>query len=302
MSRFIMEVEMAGDSIDNVAFIGLGVMGYPMAGHMARAGLALTVFNRTTAKAESWISRYGGRMAATPREAALGADMVISCVGNDADLRAVTLGPDGAFAGMGKGTVFVDHSTVSVDLARELYDTARASGFHFLDAPVSGGQSGAEEARLSIMVGGDSDIFERARPVMERYGRTVTYMGAPGSGQLAKMVNQIAIAGLVQALAEAMNFAMCAGLDTARVIEVVSKGAAGSWQMDNRAKTMVQGKYDFGFAVDWMRKDLQICLDEARRNGAALPVTAIVEQFYGRLQEKGCGRLDSSSLMKLLSE
>lgn len=293
---------MPGESIAKAAFIGLGVMGSPMAGHLARSGLDVTVYNRTASKAAVWVARHGGRAAATPREAALGADMVFSCVGNDADLRSVTLGPDGAFAGMGKGTVFVDHSTVSADLARELYDTARAAGFHFLDAPVSGGQSGAEDGRLSIMVGGDSDIFERARPVMERYGRAVTHMGGPGSGQLTKMVNQIAIAGLVQALSEAMNFAMRSGLDTARVIEVVSKGAAGSWQMDNRAATMVRGRYDFGFAVDWMRKDLQICLDEARRNGSALPVTAIVEQFYGRLQEKGCGRLDSSSLMKLLSE
>ncbi len=293
---------MPGESIVKAGFIGLGVMGSPMAGHLARSGLDVTVYNRTASKAAVWVARHGGRTAATPREAALGAGMVFSCVGNDADLRSVTLGPDGAFAGMGKGTVFVDHSTVSADLARELYDTARAAGFHFLDAPVSGGQSGAEDGRLSIMVGGDSDIFERARPVMERYGRTVTHMGGPGSGQLTKMVNQIAIAGLVQALSEAMNFAMRSGLDTARVIEVVSKGAAGSWQMDNRAATMVRGRYDFGFAVDWMRKDLQICLDEARRNGAALPVTAIVEQFYGRLQEKGCGRLDSSSLMKLLSE
>ncbi len=288
--------------VSKVAFIGLGVMGSPMAGHLARSGLDVTVHNRTASKAVSWVSLYGGRAAATPREAALGAGMVFSCVGNDADLRSVTLGPDGAFAGMGAGTVFVDHSTVSANLARELYDTARTAGFHFLDAPVSGGQSGAEEGRLSIMVGGDSDIFERARPVMERYGRAVTHMGGPGSGQLTKMVNQIAIAGLVQALSEAMNFAVRAGLDAARVIEVVSKGAAGSWQMDNRAATMVQGRYDFGFAVDWMRKDLQICLDEARRNGAALPVTAIVEQFYGRLQEKGFGRLDSSCLIKLLSE
>jgi 3-hydroxyisobutyrate dehydrogenase-like beta-hydroxyacid dehydrogenase len=296
------EEPMGGRSISKVAFIGLGVMGSPMAGHLARSGLDVTVYNRTASKAGAWVSRHGGRAAATPREAAQGADMVLSCVGNDNDLRSVTLGPDGAFAGMEAGAIFADHSTVSADLARELYESARAGGFHFLDAPVSGGQSGAENGALSVMVGGDTDIFEKASPVMERYARAVTHMGGPGAGQLTKMVNQIAIAGLVQALAEAMNFALKSGLDTDRVIGVISKGAAGSWQLDNRAATMVEGRFDFGFAVDWMRKDLQICLDEARRNGAALPVTALVEQLYGRLQEKGSGRLDSSSLMKLLVE
>ncbi len=296
------EVKMAEISIKKVAFIGLGVMGNPMAGHLARAGLEVTVFNRTVAKAESWVERYGGRRAATSREAVSDADMAFSCVGNDDDLRDVALGPEGAFAGMKPGSIYVDHSTVSAGIARELYETARLMGFHFLDAPVSGGQSGAEKGALSIMVGGDAEAFESARAVMARYGRTVTHLGGPGAGQLTKMVNQIAIAGLVQALAEAMNFAVRSGLAADRVIEVISKGAAGSWQLDNRAATMVEGRFDFGFAVDWMRKDLQICLDEARRNGAALPVTALVEQFYGLLQKRECGRLDSSSLMKLLAE
>ncbi len=293
---------MANESIKSVAFIGLGVMGHPMAGHLARAGLAVTVFNRTAAKAESWVARYGGRRAATPREAVLDADMAISCVGNDGDLRDVALGPNGILSGLGPGAIYADHSTVSADIARELYQTAREAGLNFLDAPVSGGQSGAENGALSIMVGGDAEAFGAARAVMAHYGRAVAHMGGPGAGQLTKMVNQIAIAGLVQALAEAMNFAVRSGLDADRAIGVISKGAAGSWQLDNRAATMVEGKFDFGFAVDWMRKDLQICLDEAGRNGAALPVTALVEQLYGRLQEKGFGRLDSSSLMKLLTE
>ncbi len=285
-----------------LAFIGLGVMGYPMAGHLARANHAMTVYNRTRVKADKWVGEFGGRAAATPREAAQGADIVFSCVGNDHDLRAVTLGADGAFAGMQKNAIYADHSTVSANVARELEKTAGAGGFHFLDAPVSGGQAGAEKGILTIMVGGDAAVFALAQPVMAHYGRAVTLMGPAGAGQLTKMVNQITVVGLVQALAEGMNFAMRAGLDAKKVIDVISKGAAQSWQLENRGPTMVDDKFDFGFAVDWMRKDLQICLDEGRRNGALLPVTAVVEQWYGKLQEKGYGRLDSTSLMKLLSE
>lgn len=285
-----------------VAFIGLGVMGYPMAGHLARANHDVTVYNRTRARADSWVKEFGGRAAATPRAAADGADIVFSCVGNDLDLRAVALGADGAFAGMKKGGIYADHSTVSANVARELEKMAGGGGFGVLDAPVSGGQAGAEKGILTIMVGGDADAFAVAQPVMAHYGRAVTLMGAAGAGQLTKMVNQIAIVGMVQSLAEGLNFAMRAGLDAKKVIDVIAKGAAQSWQLENRGPTMVADKFDFGFAVDWMRKDLQICLDEGRRNGALLPVTAIVEQWYGRLQEKGCGRLDSSSLMKLLTE
>jgi 3-hydroxyisobutyrate dehydrogenase len=285
-----------------LAFIGLGVMGYPMAGHLARANHELAVYNRTRAKAERWVKEYGGRAVATPREAAAGADIVFSCVGNDADLRAVTLGADGAFAGIRKGAIYIDHSTVSANVARELEKSARSDGFSFLDAPVSGGQAGAEKGILTVMVGGDGAAFATAQPVMAHYGRAVTLMGPGGAGQLTKMVNQITITGMVQSLAEGLNFATRAGLDAKKVIEVISKGAAQSWQLENRGPTMADDKFDFGFAVDWMRKDLQICLDEGRRNGALLPVTAIVEQWYGRLQEKGFGRLDSSSLMKLLTE
>ena len=285
-----------------VAFIGLGVMGYPMAGHLARAKHEVTVYNRTQAKAEKWVGEYGGSRAPTPREAAQGKDIVFSCVGNDNDLRAVTLGKDGAFAGMKKGAIYADHSTVSANVARELEQLARGAGFSALDAPVSGGQAGAEKGILTVMVGGEAQAFAVAQPVMAHYGRAVTLMGAAGAGQLTKMVNQISIVGLVQSLAEGLNFATRAGLDAKKVIEVISKGAAQSWQLENRGPTMVDDKFDFGFAVDWMRKDLQICLDEGRRNGAMLPITAIVEQWYGRLQEKGCGRLDSSSLMKLLTE
>ena len=285
-----------------LAFIGLGVMGYPMAGHLARAKHDVTVYNRTRAKADRWVKEFGGRAAATPREAAQGADIVFSCVGNDHDLRAVALGADGAFAGMKKGAIYADHSTVSANVARELAKTAGVGGFHFLDAPVSGGQAGAEKGVLTIMVGGDAAAFAVVQPVMGHYGRAVTLMGAAGAGQLTKMVNQIAIVGMVQSLAEGLNFATRAGLDAKKVIDVISKGAAQSWQLENRGPTMVDDKFDFGFAVDWMRKDLQICLDEGRRNGALLPVTAVVEQWYGRLQEKGYGRLDSSCLMKLLTE
>ena len=285
-----------------LAWIGLGVMGYPMAGHLARAKHELTVYNRTRAKADKWVKEYGGRAVATPREAAAGADIVFSCVGNDNDLRAITLGADGAFADMRKGAIYVDHSTVSANVARELEQTARVAGFQFLDAPVSGGQAGAEKGILTVMVGGDAQAFATAQPVMAHFGRAVTLMGPAGAGQLTKMVNQITITGVVQSLAEGLNFAMRAGLDAKKVVEVISKGAAQSWQLENRGPTMIDDKFDFGFAVDWMRKDLQICLDEARRNGALLPVTAIVEQWYGRLQDKGYGRLDSTSLMKLLTE
>lgn len=285
-----------------LAFIGLGVMGFPMAGHLARAGHSVTVYNRTRAKAEKWVKEHNGKLAASPREAAQGAQIVFSCVGNDHDLRQVALGSDGAFSGMQGGAIYVDHSTVSANVSRELEATARTAGFSFLDAPISGGQVGAEKGMLTIMVGGDAQTFATAQPLMAHYGRAVTLMGPAGAGQLTKMVNQIAIVGLVQSLAEALNFALRAGLDAKNVVQVISKGAAQSWQLENRGPTMVDGKYDFGFAVDWMRKDLQICLDEGRRNGALLPITAIVEQWYGRLQEKGCGRLDSSSLMKLLTE
>ena len=285
-----------------LAFIGLGVMGYPMAGHLARAKHEVTVYNRTQAKAEKWVKEYGGSKAPTPREAAQGNDIVFSCVGNDHDLREIALGKDGAFAGMKKGAIFTDHSTVSANVSRELEGLARDAGFSALDAPVSGGQAGAEKGILTVMVGGDEKSFAVAQPVMAHYGRAVTLMGAAGAGQLTKMVNQISIVGLVQSLAEGLNFATRAGLDAKKVIEVISKGAAQSWQLENRGPTMVDDKFDFGFAVDWMRKDLQICLDEGRRNGALLPVTAVVEQWYGRLQEQGYGRLDSSSLMKLLTE
>jgi 3-hydroxyisobutyrate dehydrogenase len=285
-----------------VSFIGLGVMGYPMAGHLVRGGHEVTVYNRTPAKAQKWVAEHGGKSAATPREAAQGQEIVFACVGNDNDIRSITLGPDGAFAGMRKGAIFVDHSTVSANAARELATAAAKSGFQFLDAPVSGGQAGAEKGILTVMVGGDAAAFATAQPVMACYGRAVTLMGPVGSGQLTKMVNQIAIGGLVQGLAEGLNFAQRAGLDAKKVIEVISKGAAQSWQLENRGPTMVDDKFDFGFAVDWMRKDLQIVLDEARRNGSLMPMTAIIEQWYGRLQAKGHGRLDSSSLMKLLTE
>ena len=283
-----------------VAFIGLGVMGFPMAGHLAASGHEVRVYNRTTAKAEEWVARHGGSFGKTPAEAAEGAELVFACVGNDDDLRQVTIGKGGAFEGMGNGAVFGDHTTASADVARELAAKAAERGASFLDAPVSGGQSGAEAGKLTIMVGGDNAAFERARPAMERYGRAVTLMGPAGSGQLTKMVNQICIAGLVQALSEGLQFAVRAGLDARQVVEVVSKGAAQSWQMENRAATKLDGKFDFGFAIDWMRKDLGICLAEARRNGAQLPVTAVVDQFYAKLQDRGAGRQDTSSLIELL--
>ena len=284
-----------------VAFLGLGVMGHPMAGHLARAGHAVTVHNRSAAKAAAWVAEHGGAAAPTPRQAAAGADIVFACVGNDADLRSVALGPDGAFAGMQPGVVFVDHTTASAGVARELHAAARALGLHFIDAPVSGGQAGAVNGALTVMCGGDSAPFEAMRPVALCFAKAVTLLGASGSGQLAKMVNQICIAGLVQGLAEALAFGQWAGLDMAQVLDVIGKGAAQSWQMDNRGKTMLDGKFDFGFAVDWMRKDLGLVLDEARRNGALLPVTALVDQFFGDVQALGGRRWDTSSLIRRLN-
>ncbi|MSP66691.1 MAG: NAD(P)-dependent oxidoreductase [Alphaproteobacteria bacterium] len=284
------------------AFIGLGVMGYPMAGHLQKAGHAVTVFNRTGSRAEAWVKQHGGAAAASPAAAAKGADMVLICVGNDDDVRAVALGSDGALAGMAKGAILVDHTTASAGVARELHAAAQAKGIGFLDAPVSGGQSGAENGALSIMVGGEAATFERARPVLACYGKAVTLLGAAGAGQLTKMVNQICIAGLVQGLAEGMAFAVKAGLDGNQVLDVISKGAAQSWQMENRGRTMLQDKFDFGFAVNWMRKDLAICLAEARKNGARLPVAALIDQFYGQVQRRGGGRFDTSSLYTLLSD
>jgi 3-hydroxyisobutyrate dehydrogenase len=284
-----------------VAFIGLGVMGYPMAGHLrVKGGHEVTVYNRTAAKAQAWAAQFGGRAAATPRAAAEGQDMVFACVGNDDDLRQVTIGADGAFAGMAKGAIFVDHTTASADVARELHGVASAAGFGFIDAPVSGGQAGAENGVLTVMCGGDAPVYERAAPVIAAFARACRLMGPSGAGQLTKMVNQICIGGLVQALSEGVHFAQKAGLDVEAVIEVISKGAAQSWQMENRYRTMNEGKFDFGFAVDWMRKDLSICLEEARRNGAQLPVTALVDQFYAEVQKLGGGRWDTSSLLARL--
>ena len=285
----------------NVAFIGLGVMGYPMAGHLARRGNHnLTVFNRTAAKAEKWVAEYGGKAAPTPRAAAEGADFVFTCVGNDDDLRSVTTGSGGAFEGMKKGAVYVDNTTASAIVARELDAAAKTRGFGSLDAPVSGGQAGAENGQLTVMVGGDPEAFERAKPVISCYAKMVGLMGPAGSGQLTKMVNQLCIAGLVQGLAEGIHFAKKAGLDVEQVIGVISKGAAQSWQMENRYKTMAAGKFDFGFAVDWMRKDLAITLQEARKNGAKLPVAALVDQFYSEVQAMGGRRWDTSSLIARL--
>lgn len=283
-----------------VAFLGLGVMGHPMAGHLARAGHRVTVYNRTAAKAEAWAKEYGGRSAATPREAAAGADFVFACVGNDDDLRSVVLGADGAFAGMKKGAVFVDHTTASAEVARELNAVARQQGLQFVDAPVSGGQAGAVNGLLTVMCGGDQVAFDAMKPVAMAFSRAVTRVGDSGAGQLAKMVNQVCIAGLVQGLAEGIAFGQRAGLDMKLVLDVIGKGAAQSWQMDNRGGTMVDDKFDFGFAVDWMRKDLGLVLDEGRRNGAKLPVTALVDQFYGDVQSQGGGRWDTSSLIKRL--
>ncbi len=286
----------------SVAFLGLGVMGFPMAGHLAAKGHDVTVYNRTGAKAESWLGQNRGKAAATPAEAAQGADFVFTCVGNDDDLRQVVLGPDGALAGMGEGAVLVDHTTTSAIVAREVAAAAAPAGIGFLDAPVSGGQAGAENGVLTIMVGGDDAAFARAEPVMGAYGRTIVHMGAAGNGQLTKMVNQICIAGIVQGLSEGLNFAVRAGLDAERAVEVISGGAAQSWQMENRASTMLAGKYDYGFAVDWMRKDLGIAMEEGDRNGARLPLTALVDQFYKHVQARGGKRYDTSSLMLLLTD
>ncbi len=284
-----------------VAFVGLGVMGYPMAGHLAaKGGHAMTVYNRTAAKAEKWVGQYGGKSAPTPREAAAGQDFVMACVGNDHDLREVMLGPDGVFAGMRKGAIVVDHTTASAEIARELYADAKTRGFDFIDAPVSGGQAGAENGVLTVMCGGDAGVFAQTEQVIAAYARACNLMGAPGSGQLAKMVNQICIAGVVQGLAEGLHFAQKSGLDIEKLIATISKGAAQSWQMENRYKTMAAGKFDFGFAVDWMRKDLAICLAEARGNGAHLPLTALVDQFYSQVQAMGGKRWDTSSLIALL--
>ncbi|MGN6830196.1 NAD(P)-dependent oxidoreductase [Paucibacter sp. M5-1] len=283
-----------------VAFLGLGVMGYPMAGHLARAGHAVTVYNRTAAKAQAWAQEYGGKAAATPAAAAAGADIVFACVGNDDDLRSVVLGEAGALAGMKPGAIFVDHTTASAEVARELFAAALAAGLQFVDAPVSGGQAGAVNGALTVMCGGDAAPFASIQPVALAFAKAVTLVGASGAGQLAKMVNQICIAGLVQGLSEAIAFGQKAGLDMKQVLDVIGKGAAQSWQMDNRGKTMVDDKFDFGFAVDWMRKDLGLVLDEARRNGAKLPVTALVDQFYADVQTLGGNRWDTSSLIKRL--
>jgi len=284
----------------DVAFLGLGVMGLPMAGHLARAGHRITVFNRTPAKAQAWVAEYGGRSAATPREAAAGASIVFACVGNDDDLRSVVLGEDGAFAGMARDAVFVDHTTASAAVARELHASARARGLHFVDAPVSGGQTGAVNGVLTVMCGGDEVPFAAIQPVAMAMAKAVTRIGESGAGQLAKMVNQVCIAGLVQGLAEGIAFGRQAGLDMKLVLDVIGKGAAQSWQMDNRGATMLDDKFDFGFAVDWMRKDLGLVLDEARGNGAKLPVTALVDQFYADVQAMGGRRWDTSSLIKRL--
>jgi len=283
-----------------VAFLGLGVMGYPMAGHLARAGHQVTVYNRTAAKASAWVAEYGGMTAESPAVAAAGTEFVFACVGNDNDLRAITLGERGAIAGMPAGAVFIDHTTASVEVARELTAAAQAHGLHFIDAPVSGGQAGAVNGALTVMCGGTPAAFDAMKPVALAFARAVTRIGDSGAGQLAKMVNQVAIAGLVQGLAEAIAFGQKAGLDMPLVLEVIGKGAAQSWQLDNRGKTMVADQFDFGFAVDWMRKDLGLVLDEARRNGARLPVTALVDQFYADLQAQGGGRQDTSSLVKRL--
>ena len=288
--------------MSKVAFIGLGVMGYPMAGHLAAAGHEVTVYNRTAEKAQRWTGEHGGKMVATPADAAAGADIVFACVGNDDDLREVTSGSAGAFHGMRAGAIFVDHPTASATVARELHGEAQARGVFFIDAPVSGGQAGAEKGVLTVMAGGDAEAFARAKPAIDAYARMAKLLGPPGAGQLTKMVNQICIAGLVEGLAEGLHFAKKAGLDVEAVVETISKGAAQSWQMENRYKTMMEGKFDFGFAVDWMRKDLAICLDEAKRNGAQLPVTEIVDRFYGDVQAMGGRRWDTSSLIARLEK
>ena len=285
---------------EKLAFIGLGVMGYPMAGHLQQAGHDVCVYNRTAAKASAWVDEYGGRSAPTPAQAAQGATIVFACVGNDDDLTAVTTGPDGAFHGMGEGAIFVDHTTVSARLARVLYDAGKERGIGVLDAPVSGGQAGAENGQLTIMVGGGQTVFDRVQPVMDVYAKSIKRMGPAGHGQLTKMVNQICIAGVVQGLAEGIHFAKQAGLDPRDVVDVIRHGAAQSWQMENRYETMTESQFEFGFAVDWMRKDLGIAIEEARANGAHLPLTALVDQFYGEVQSLGGGRWDTSSLLARL--
>ena len=286
-----------------VGFIGLGVMGYPMAGHLCtRGGHDVTVYNRTSAKAEKWVAEFSGESAATPAEAAKEKDFVFACVGNDDDLRSVTVGPDGAFQTMKRGAIFIDNTTASAEVARELAEVAAKHGIAFIDAPVSGGQAGAENGALTVMCGGDATVYDTAKPVIEAYAKMVGLMGPTGAGQLTKMINQICIAGLVQGLAEGIHFGKKAGLDIEKVVDVISKGAAGSWQMENRHKTMNTGEYDFGFAVDWMRKDLAICLSEADRNGARLPVTALVDQFYKEVQSMGGNRWDTSSLLARLEK
>jgi len=283
-----------------IAFIGLGVMGAPMARHLAKAGHDVTVYNRTRAKAEAWVASHGGRLAATPARAADGAELVFSCVGDDPDLRDITLGAEGSFGAMAKGAIHVDHTTASAQVARELATEAGKRGFHFLDAPVSGGQSGAENGVLTVMVGGDAQAFERARPLITHFARAVTLIGPSGAGQLAKMVNQICVIGVVQGLAEGIDFGLRAGLDVKLVLDTISKGAAQSWQMENRGATMLADKFDFGFAVDWMRKDLRICQEEAARNGAALPGTRLIDGFFAEIQRLGGGRWDTSSLLRRL--
>ncbi len=285
-----------------VAFLGLGVMGFPMAGHLASRGHQVTVYNRTVARAEAWVAKHGGRRVESPAAAARGNEFVFACVGNDDDLRSIVYGENGALAGMEAGAAFVDHTTASAIVAREVSAAAGERKVAFLDAPVSGGQAGAENGKLTVMVGGEPAAFERAKPVIDAYARACVLMGRVGSGQLTKMVNQICIAGLLQGLSEGLNFAKRAGLDGARVVEVISKGAAQSWQMDNRALTMLEGKFDFGFAVNWMRKDLGICLEESKKNGARLPATALIDQFYAQVQARGGGRWDTSSLMHLLAK
>lgn len=292
--------QYAGQTPLNVAFLGLGVMGFPMAGHLAKAGHQVTVYNRTPAKAQAWVQEFGGKSAPTPKEAASGAAIVFCCVGNDDDLRSVVLGENGALAGMAKGSLFVDHTTASAEVARELYSTAKSKGIGFVDAPVSGGQAGAVNGMLTVMCGGDQHDFDAMKPVAMNFAQAVTLLGDSGAGQLCKMVNQICIAGLVQGLSEGIAFGQAAGLDMKRALEVISKGAAQSWQMENRGVTMIEDKFDFGFAVDWMRKDLGLVLSEARRNGARVPVTALVDQFYADVQKMGGNRWDTSSLVKRL--
>ena len=283
-----------------VSFVGLGVMGYPMAGYLAKDGHDVTVYNRSAKKAEQWVSEHGGKAAATPAQAAADCDMVFACVGNDDDVRSVVYGDDGIYAGAKSGAIFVDHTTASAILARELDEAAKGKGLHFLDAPVSGGQAGAENGVLTVMVGGDQAAFDKAQPVIDSYARAVTLLGPAGAGQLTKMVNQICIAGLVQGLSEALNFSEKAGLDSGKVLDVISKGAAQSWQMENRGSTMIKGEFEFGFAVEWMRKDLAICLQEGKKNNARLPVTALVDQFYAQVEGRGGKRWDTSSLIHLL--